>query len=157
VPWNVETLAVFETCKAQLANATVLAHPIEGATLLLSTDASDTAIGASLEQVSNDKLSPIAFFSKKLTDTQKRYSTCDQELLEIYESIKYFKHILQDRTITIRTDHKPLTHAFKQHLDKASPQQAQHLDLIAQFTMNIIHVTGQKNIVPDTLSRMKAI
>ncbi|XP_018342254.1 PREDICTED: uncharacterized protein LOC108748527 [Trachymyrmex septentrionalis] len=43
-------IAIFETCKAELANATLLAHPIEGATLFLSTDASDTAIGASLEQ-----------------------------------------------------------------------------------------------------------
>ena len=54
-----------EACKPELANATLLAYLIEGATLFLSTDASDTEIGASLEQVSNNQLSPITFYSKK--------------------------------------------------------------------------------------------
>jgi len=76
VLWNAETIAAFEACKAELANATLLVYPIEGTTLLLSTDASDTTIGDSLEQVSNDQLLSIAFYSKKLSDTQKKYSTC---------------------------------------------------------------------------------
>ena len=156
-PWDAETIAAFETCKAELANAILLAQPIEGITLLLSTDASDTAIGASLKQVSNDKLSSIAFFSKKFSDIQMKYSIYDQELLTIYKSIKYFKHILQSRIVIIRIDHKPLTHAFKQHLDKPSPRQAQQLDLIAQFTTNLVHIAGQENIVPDTLSCINAI
>jgi len=49
VPWNAEIIAAFEAYKAELTNAILLAHPIEGATLLLSTDASDTAIADSLE------------------------------------------------------------------------------------------------------------
>jgi len=80
-----------------------------------------------------------------------------ESFLTIYESIKYFKDILQGRIVTIRTNHKPLTHAFRQRLDKASPRQARQLDLIAQFTTNIIHIAGQENIVPDTLSRINFI
>jgi len=72
MPWNAETIVAFEACKAEFTNAILLAHPIEEATLLLSTDASDTAIGASLEQVNNNQLSPIAFFSKKNFLTHKR-------------------------------------------------------------------------------------
>lgn len=87
----------------------------------------------------------------------KRYSTYGSELLAIYESIKYFKDILQGQNITIRTDHKPLIYAFKQRADKASPRQAHQLDLIAQFTTNITHVSGAENIVADTLSRIDAI
>ena len=77
-----------------------------------------------------------------------------ESFLTIYESIKYFKDILQGRIVTIRTNHKPLTHAFRQRLDKASPRQARQLDLIAQFTTNIIHIAGQENIVSDILSRI---
>jgi len=63
VSWNVETIAAFEACKAHKCYST--AHPLKGATILLFTDASNTAIGASLEQASNKRLSLIAFFSKK--------------------------------------------------------------------------------------------
>jgi len=86
-----------------------------------------------------------------------KYSTNDRELLTIYKSIKYFKHILQSRIVIIRIDYKPLTHAFEQHLDKLSPGQAQQLDLIAQFTTNLVHIAGQENIVPDMLSCINAI
>jgi len=48
VSWNAEIIA----CKAELTNAILLAHPIEGAMLFFST-VSDTVIGASLEQMSN--------------------------------------------------------------------------------------------------------
>lgn len=157
VPWTAESINAFKMCKAELANATLLAHPLEGTTLILATDASDTAMGAALEQRNNNTTSPIAFFSKKLSDTQKKYSTYDRELLAIYESIKYFKDILQGRTVVIKTDHKPLIHAFKQRLDKASPRQARQLDFIAQFTTTITHVAGEENVVPDTLSRIDAI
>jgi len=74
---------------------------IKGVTLLFSTDASD--IGALLEQASNNQHTPLAFSSKKLSDTQKKYSTYDRELLAIYESIKYFRDILQGRLITDRS------------------------------------------------------
>ena len=94
------------------------------------------------------------FFLKKLSDTQKKYSTYDRELLAIYESIKYFKDILQGRIVTIRTHHKQLIHAFRQRLNKASPRQARQLDLIVQFITNIIHIAGQENIVSDILSRI---
>jgi len=157
VPWTTETVNAFNNCKKELTQATLLTHPIEGTTLLLSTGASDTAIGASLEQASDNKLTPLAFFLKKLSETQRKYSTYDRELLAIYESIKYFIDILQGRRIIIRTDHKPITHAFNQRLDKAFPRQARQLDLIAQFTTKIIYVAGEENTVPDTLSRTDAV
>jgi len=65
-----------------------------------------------------------------------------------------FKEIIQGRRVVIRTDHKP--HAFHQRLDKASPRQARQLDLIAQFTTEIVHLAGGENIVADTLSRVNA-
>jgi hypothetical protein len=49
-------------------------------------------------------------------------------------------------------DHKPLTYAFQQKRDKCSPWQFNHLDLIAQFTTDIRHISGQDNVVADALS-----
>jgi len=79
------------------------------------------------------------------------------ELLVIYETAKHFRHMLEARHITILTDHKPLTFVFRQKRDKSSPRQFNQLDFISQFTTDIRHISGQDNIVADTLSRVEVI
>jgi hypothetical protein len=58
----------------------------------LYTDASDHQLGAVIMQ---DK-KPIAFYSRKLNTTQKRYTTTerDRELLSAIETCKEYKNIL---------------------------------------------------------------
>lgn len=157
VQWTQHTTEAFQQCKQSLAEAARLAYPVENAVLVLTTDASDVAIGAVLEQSQDDELRPIAFFSKKLNSAQKNYSVYDRELLAIYEAVKYFRYLLEGRQFTVKTDHKPLTYAFKQRADKASPRQLRQLDFIGQFTTHIIHISGSSNIIADTLSRIEAI
>jgi len=53
--WTEETINVFEKTKNQLAEATLLLHPMENAPLTLTCDASDVAMGAALEQRINEK------------------------------------------------------------------------------------------------------
>ncbi|GBN24074.1 Transposon Ty3-G Gag-Pol polyprotein [Araneus ventricosus] len=120
-------------------------------------DASDTAIGAVLQQYENSTWQPIAFYSKKLNDTQQNYRTYDKELLGIYLSVKHFKHYLEGRTFTIYTDHKPLIFAFHQKLDKAAPRQARQLNYISEFSTDIKYVKGENNIVADTLYRVTEV
>ncbi|GFW02587.1 retrovirus-related Pol polyprotein from transposon 17.6 [Trichonephila clavipes] len=120
----------------------------------LMIDASDTGIGAVLQQLEHGVWKPLSFFSRKLTDTQKRCSTYDRELLATYSSVKYFKHFLGGRNFTIITDHKPLIYAFRQKLDKSTPRQQKYLEYIAQFTVDVQHVPGKDNITADALSRI---
>lgn len=114
VPWSEETILHFEKCKTDLANAALLSFPKAGLPLSLCTDASDVAIGSVLQQFEDESWQPIAFYSKKLNNTQKAYSTYDRELLGIYLSIKHFKYLLEGREFCIYTDHKPLIFAFQQ-------------------------------------------
>lgn len=157
IQWTAEAEAAFIECKEKLARATLLAHPSDDAPLRLTSDASDIAIGAVLEQFSGEAWQPLGFFSKKLNASQKNYSTYDRELLAIYEAIKFFRYMLEGRNFTIRTDHKPLVYAFRQKSDKASPRQLRHLDFIAQFTTDIVHISGQDNDVADALSRINEV
>lgn len=99
----------------------------------------------------------MSFFSRSLTPAQKKYSAYDRELLAIYTAIKHFKHILEGRNFTIYTDHKPITYAFNQNLEKASPRQARQLSYIGQFSTDIQFIKGQENSVADTLSRLDTI
>jgi hypothetical protein len=66
INWTPERQQAFDTCKASLSQATLLAHPDTSAPLSLVTDASTTVLGAVLQQRVDNNWQPLAFFSKKL-------------------------------------------------------------------------------------------
>ena len=98
---------------------------------------------------------PLAFFSRKLSPAQQKYSAYDRKLLAIYEAVRHFRHMLKAHHFTILMDHKPWTFAFQQKKDKCSPRQFNHLDYISQFTTDIHHISGQDNIIADTFSHVQ--
>ncbi|GFX38970.1 retrovirus-related Pol polyprotein from transposon opus [Trichonephila clavipes] len=67
--WSEESAAVFEKCKKDLADATVLHHPSADASLAIVVDASNTAVGAALHQQTSIGWQPLAFFSKTFFST----------------------------------------------------------------------------------------
>ena len=64
--WTDDMVKGFESAKRALANATMLHHPVQGAPTALTSDASDTALGAVLEQRIGNVWRPLAFFSRQL-------------------------------------------------------------------------------------------
>ncbi|CAH8547737.1 unnamed protein product [Schistosoma rodhaini] len=145
----------FEKAKNLIADATMLQHlnTDPQTHLILCTDASQKAVGAVLQQRVNNMIKPIAFFSKRLSPAQERYSTFGRELLAMYLAVKHFNFLLQGRDFTIMTDHKPLCFSFNTSYDKHSPREARQLDYISQFTTDIQFIKGHTNIVADALSR----
>ncbi|GFU48124.1 retrovirus-related Pol polyprotein from transposon opus [Trichonephila clavipes] len=77
--WSSEAITAFQRCKQALADAALLAHPSPSAPLVLHVDASDYAIGGALHQVVDSELQPLAFFSRKLTSSEKSYSAYDRK------------------------------------------------------------------------------
>lgn len=144
----------FQTAKDRLCNATLLHHPVPNAKIVLATDASGIAVGASLEQEVGVERQPLAFFSRKLRPAEKKYSTFDRELLAVYLAIKHFRYFLEGRPFTIVTDHKPLVNAFDSNSERSSPRQARHMSFIAEFSTDFRYRKGDLNVVPDALSRM---
>ncbi|GBP54246.1 Retrovirus-related Pol polyprotein from transposon opus [Eumeta japonica] len=61
-----EALKAFNTCKDSLCHTSLLAHPDCDAKLSLITDASDTSLGAVLQQYKDRAWEPLAFYSHKL-------------------------------------------------------------------------------------------
>lgn len=157
IAWTQETKDVFQNLKDSLSQATLLAHPDSTLPLSLLIDASGTAIGGVLQQLHNGIQRPLGFFSKLLTAAQRKYSTYDRELLAVYSAVKYFRPMIEGRHFVIYSDQKPLSFAFSQSLDKASPRQARYLDYIGQFTTEIVHIPGKDNTVADALSRISTI
>nr|VZI18689.1 unnamed protein product [Spirometra erinaceieuropaei] len=123
----------FNDVKAALAIATLLAHPRADAPLTLMTDASITAVGASLQQTVSGVLQPLAFFSKKLSPAETRCSVFGREFLAVYLSIRHFRHFLEGREFVVLTDQKPLVFALRTSPDRYSPREIRRLNFISQF------------------------
>ena len=121
----------------------------------IATDASNMAVGAVLQQFIDGKWVPLAYFSRKLSPAEVKYSTFDRELLAVYLAIRHFRHFVEGRNFHILTDHKPLTYSLQAKADKHSPRQARHLDFIAQFTTDLRHIQGSANAPADALSRVQ--
>ena len=151
--WTSELDLAFQKAKRLLADATLLHHPVPGARTVLTTDASDIAIGAVLEQRIEEHWQPLAFFSRQLNKAERNYSTIDRELLGIHSAVLHFRYFLEGRDFTVYTDHKPIVAAIKKKSELKSGRQSRHLATISEFTTDIQHVSGKDNVVADALSR----
>jgi hypothetical protein len=103
--WTTECETNFQAIKQLLAKRIALSYPDFNKTFDIYTDASKYQLGAVITQ---DK-KPIAFYSRKLTDAQTRYTVGELKLLSIVETLREFRTILLGHRINIFTDHKNLT------------------------------------------------
>ena len=152
ITWTRDCQKSFEAAKSALAAAALLAHPSTDDPIAITADASDCAVGGSLDQLHDGHWRPLAFFSKKLSNAEKKYAAFDRELLAIYLAVKQFRHYVEGRTFSIYTDHKPLVGAMTNTADR-SPRQTRHLAFVAEFSTDIQHISGRSNVVADALSR----
>ena len=90
----------------------MLAHPVPGAPISLTTDASDYAIGAVHEQLANGVWQPLAFFSRQLCPNERKYSTFNLELLGLYLAVHHFRFLLEGCPFAVFVDNKPLVFAM---------------------------------------------
>lgn len=132
----------------------MLSHPSSAANLALHVDASDKCIGAVLHQSTSEGLRPLGFFSKRLSKEKQRYSTYDRELEAIFRGVRHFKDQVEERNLTIFTDHKPLTFAMTKSESTTKQRQVRQLDFISQYTTDIQYVKGDNNTVADCMSRI---
>ncbi len=96
---------MFDNVKAAIAKERALAYPDFLKLFEIYTDASSTQLGAMITQDNK----PIAFFSRKLSKMEQKYSVMEIELLAIVETLKEFKGMLWGQDIKVYTDHKNLT------------------------------------------------
>ena len=143
--WKEEHTEAFNSIKRVLAKETLLVYPDFSKPFELYTDASDYQLGAALMQEGK----PIAFFSRKLNDSQKNYTVTEKELLAIVETLKEFRNILLGHEIIVYTDHKNLTYKV------FNTQRVMRWRLIIEeFSPTLVYLKGENNPVADALSRL---
>ena len=152
--WTSSQQSAFVHTKHALAEAATLTHPQPNAPLTLTTDASSSAIGAILETIIDGTPQPLSFYSCTLNKAERNYSTFDRELLAVHHAIRHFRHMLEGRTFTIQTDHRPLVTALKKSGDAWSARPQRHLSAIAESGSFLTYIPGSKNPVADALFRV---
>ncbi len=91
---------------------------------------------------------PIAFFSRKLSETQQKYSFTKIELLAIVETLKEFKGMLWAQSIKILTDHKNLT---RDAVGLTSDRVYQCRLLLEEYAPEIVYIKWVHNTVADAI------
>ena len=54
----------------------------------------------------------MAFFSKKLTPTEARYTVTDRELMAVFKACMKWRQYLHGNKCTIHTDHEALKYIY---------------------------------------------
>jgi len=120
---------------------------------VITTDASDYAVGAVHEQWVDGTWQPLPFFSRQLTPRERKYSAFDRELLGLCLAIRHFRFLLEGREFTAFVDPKPLTFSMSKVAEPWSARQQRQLSYISEYTTDIQHIAGKANVVADCLSR----
>ena len=107
--WEERQDRYFKEAKKLLATSDVLTHYDPRKPLVLSCDASPYGVGAVLSHgMPDDTEQPIAFASRSLSPTERKYAQLDKEALAIIFGVKRFHQYLYGRNFSILSDHKPL-------------------------------------------------
>ena len=108
--WDNECQNSFEKLKSHMTSEpVVLKYPNYDKPFILSTDASDYAIGYVLGQAdAQNKERVIAFAGRALSKAEQKWTTTEKECLAVVEGVRHFKVYLQGKNVQIFTDHKAL-------------------------------------------------
>ncbi len=152
--WTPECQISFDQAKALIATAPVLMAPNFSHPFAMYTDASDVGVGAVLVQTDDDGVEhPVAFFSKKLSPSQMRYSTIEKETLALILSLKHFEiYVSNSDPLVVYTDHNPLL--FLQRSAFSNRRLLRWSLALQELPLEIKHVKGKDNVVADCLSRV---
>jgi hypothetical protein len=146
-PWRWKSIhqQAFDNLKATIAKEVVLTYPDFTKPFEIYTDASTMQLGSVITQGNR----PIAFFSRKLSMTQTKYSVTNIILLAIVETLKKFRGMLWGQTIKVYIDHENLT---QDALGLTSDRVYHWGILLEEFALEIVYIKGIQSTVTDAVS-----
>lgn len=148
-----EAAEAFTTLKNILSSSDVLIFPNFEKPFILTTDASDKALGAVLSQETPQGERPITFISRTLRKSEENYAANEKEMLAIIWALDSLRNFLYGAKIKIYTDHQPLTYALSPKNNNSKLKRWQ--SFLNEHKHQMFYKTGKSNIVADALSRIQ--
>ncbi|EGT39800.1 hypothetical protein CAEBREN_00607 [Caenorhabditis brenneri] len=150
--WEQPQQKAFEDLKTALCSSPVLQVPRSGVPFVIESDASSIAVGALLMQIGVDgELHPIAYDSRKLSPTERKYPPIETEALGLAFAVKAFRTYILGSQVTAIVDHRPLTSLM--HRRDLIGRLAKYQIILQELNLNIVYRPGKLNSVCDALSR----
>ena len=149
--WGSEQQRAFDALKACLLSAPILGFPTEDDRFVLDTDASLFAIGGVLSQIQNEEEVVIAYASRSLRLSQRRYCTTRREMLAAVVMCTHFRSYLRGSQFTLRMDHRSLR--WLQKFKNEDGMLARWYLLLGQFSVTFEYQLGSLHNNADGMSR----
>jgi hypothetical protein len=149
---NKNYIDAFENLKKALSNDPVLKIPDFSKEFILTTDASNFAIGGVLSQKFDNIEHPVAFSSRTLNNAEINLDTTQKEVLSVIWNVKHFRPYLYGKKFLIRTDHQPLQ--WLRNLKEPNAKLTRWRLALEEYDYRIEYVPGKSNQVADALSRI---
>lgn len=143
----------FDILKKILTSNDVLAFPNFENPFILTTDASDKAIGAVLSQQFHDGERPITFISRTLSKPEENYATNEKEMLAVVWALGSLRNYIYGAKVKIYTDHLPLTFTISPKNNNAKLKRWKAY--IEEHDYEMFYKPGKSNVVADALSRIQ--
>ena len=87
---------------------------------------------------------PVAYASRSLSETERRYAQIEKEALAVTWSCEKFSDYILGSRFEIETDHKPLVPILStKHLNDLPPRVLRFRLRMAKFDYSISHVPGK--------------
>jgi hypothetical protein len=150
--WTQEKEQAFQDLRNSFAKSIQLAHPRGDLPYEIYTDASKVGISAILSQ--RDESEEISTASRVLTEVERRYSVCEQELLAVVYAIKKFRIYIVCHPVTVYSDNKALS--FLRKCNLTSDHVTRWIMQLQGYNLQIKHISGTQNFFADILSRNPA-
>lgn len=158
--WGSTEQGAFQKLKEVLCSDTILAHFDPSQLIGISCDASEVGLGVVLfHRYQDGSERPLAYASKSLTSTQRRYSQIQKEALGVIFALRKFHQFLYAQHFILVTDHKPLIAMFgpaKGIPVLAANRLARWAHLLSQYDYTIEYRRTADHGNADALSRLPA-
>lgn len=151
--WSNREEESFQKLKDAVSRPPVLAIPDYTKPFVLQTDASDRALGSVLLQRNEEgDLKPVAYYSRKFSESEERLTTYQKETLSVVCSFNKFRKFLEIQKFELVTDNSALAWVLSHF--KSVNKLGRWAEVILSMPFNIQRVRGANNPVADFLSRL---
>jgi hypothetical protein len=151
--WNESCQQGLDTMKENMVTSPILVFPDWEKTFHVHVCASAIALGAILAQPGVGELDhPIAFASRKLSDSENNYNTTEQEGMEMVYALQKFRNYLLGKHFKMFTNHLALKYLVNKSV--LGGRICQYLLLFQEFDFEVIVKQGRLNARPVHLSRV---